>query len=73
MEGVLRVALDIGEHFVQYNSAEFEQAIFGSSKYIEENAFSTGHQSVNVYGTPEMRYEIRTEDTAVDIQIHESH
>ena len=59
------------EHFVQYNSAEFEQAIFGSSKYIEENAFSTGHQSVNVYGNLEMRYEIRTEDTAVDIQIHE--
>lgn len=37
---------------------------------MEENSFSTGHQSVNVYGLPEKCYEIRSEDTAVDIQIH---
>ena len=34
------------------------------------NTFSTGHQSVNVYGLPEKYYEVRTEDNAVDIQIH---
>ena len=44
--------------------------MLGSSTYLEDNTFSTGHQSVNVYGLPEKRYEIRSEDTAVDVQIH---
>lgn len=44
--------------------------MFSDAHYLENNAFSTSHQSVNVYGLPERRYEIRTEDDAVDIQIH---
>lgn len=36
----------------------------------ENNAFSTSHQSVTVYGLPKKIYEARTEDTAVDVQIH---
>ena len=57
--------------YVEYHSDEIEDIIFGNSHYIEENSFTTGHQSVNVYGLPEMKYEIRSEDTAVDVQIHE--
>ena len=45
--------------------------IFGKKDYIESNAFSTSHQSVNVYYMPEMKYEIRSEENAVDIQIHD--
>jgi len=48
-----------------------EKAMFGSESFIEDNAFSSGHQSVNVYGLPERRYEIRSEESAVDIQIHD--
>ncbi len=44
--------------------------MFGAEDYIEANTFSTGHQTVNVYGVPEKRYEIRTDDTAVDVQLH---
>lgn len=44
--------------------------MFGKPNYIEENSFSTSHQSVNVYGLPEQKYEIRSEDNAIDIQIH---
>ena len=44
--------------------------MFGDPKYLENNAFSTSHQSANVYGLPEKCYEVRTEDTAVDVQIH---
>ena len=44
--------------------------MFGDSHYLENNSFSTSHQSVNVYGLPEKRYEVRAEDNAVDIQIH---
>lgn len=49
---------------------DIELLMFGSSNYLENNAFSTSHQSVNVYGLPEKCYEVRTEDNAVDIQIH---
>ena len=57
------------------NSGEFaahdvEESIFGRATYIEENSFATGHQNVNVYNLPEGRYEIRSEDNAVDVQLH---
>lgn len=48
-----------------------EEIMFGSKTYLEENSFSTSHQLVNVYGKPEKRYEIRSEDNAVDVQIHD--
>lgn len=56
--------------FVEYESSMLEEIMFGSETYIEDNAFATSHQIVNVYGQPEMKYEIRSEDTAVDVQIH---
>ena len=43
--------------------------MFGSENYLEENTFTTGHQSVNVYAVPEKKYEIRSEDSAVDLQV----
>jgi len=51
-------------------SPALEEMMFGNDHFLEDNAFSTSHQSVNVYGLPEKRYEVRTEDSAVDIQIH---
>ena len=47
-----------------------EDTMFGSPTYIEDNSFATSHQTVNVYGQPEMKYEIRSEDAAVDVQVH---
>ena len=44
--------------------------MFDDPNYLENNVFSTGHQSVNVYGSPEKRYEVRTEENAVGIQIY---
>ena len=44
--------------------------MFSEPRWLEDNSFSTSHQSVNVYGLPEKRYEVRSEDAAVDIQIH---
>ena len=54
----------------EIHSPALERMMFNDSRWLENNSFSTGHQNVNVYGLPEKRYEIRTEDTAVDIQIH---
>ncbi len=48
-----------------------EEKIFGSSTYLEDNSFSTSHQLVNVYGNPEKLYEIRSEENAIDVQVHE--
>ena len=58
--------------WVEHRSHTIEELIFGSRSYLEDNSFSTSHQLVNVYGKPEMRYEVRSEDNAVDVQIHES-
>ncbi len=58
--------------YTEVNTPDLEKLMFGSSTYFEDNTFSTGHQSVNVYGLPEKCYEIRSEDTAVDVQIHNS-
>ena len=54
----------------EFLSPDLEDLMFGDPKYLENNAFSTSHQSVNVYGLPEKCYEVRTEDTAVDVQIY---
>jgi len=56
--------------YTEINAKEIEKVIFENENYFEENSFITGHQSVNIYSTPEKKYEIRSEDEAVDIQIH---
>ncbi len=56
----------------EQSAKDLEELMFDNADYIEENAFSTGHQLVNVYGLPEKRYEIRSEENAVDIQVHGS-
>ena len=56
--------------FSEKLTPDLEEFMFGNSTYLEENSFSTGHQSVNVYGLPEKIYEIRCEDNALDVQIH---
>lgn len=56
----------------EIGSHELEKKMFGNETYLEENTFSTGHQSVNVYGIPEKKYEVRSEEDAIDIQIHKS-
>ena len=54
----------------EFLSPDLEEVMFGDPQYLENNAFSTSHQSVNVYGLPEKCYEVRTEDSAVDVQIN---
>ena len=56
----------------EQHASAVEQIMFGSETYIEDHSFATSHQLVNVYGKPEKRYEVRSEDGAVDVQIHES-
>lgn len=57
-------------HFTEKTTGEIEKTMFDDDRFIENNSFATSHQTVNVYGQPEKRYEIRSEDNAVDVQIH---
>ena len=66
MESIIKESDD----YTEYSSNDIEQLMFGKPNYLEGNSFSTSHQSVNVYGLPEQKYEIRSEDNAIDIQIH---
>lgn len=52
------------------NTKDLEELLFDNADYLEENAFSTGHQMVNVYGLPEKHYEIRSEENALDVQVY---
>lgn len=54
----------------KWTSAEIEEIIFGTPDFLYENTFATTHQSVNVYTQPEKKYEIRIEDTAIDVQVN---
>ena len=59
------------DNFKEFSATEIESLMFdNNSHYLEENTFSTNHQSVNVYAKPEKKYEVRCEDSAIDIQIH---
>lgn len=57
--------------FTEYLSHEIESKIWGNPKFLEENTFSTGHQMVNVYRRPEYYYEVRSDDKAIDVQVHD--
>jgi hypothetical protein len=59
-----------GSAFGEYASRTIEEMIWGNVNYLEENTFSTGHQMVNVYRKPERYYEVRSDDSAIDVQIH---
>lgn len=56
--------------YTEMHTHFIEELIFNNERYLEDNSFSTSHQLVNVYGKPEKRYEVRSEDTAIDVQIH---
>jgi hypothetical protein len=56
---------------VEYSSSSIERLIWNDAKYIEANTFSTGHQMVNVYREAQRKYEVRSDDAAIDVQIHD--
>jgi hypothetical protein len=53
------------------NANEIENMLFNESNYIENNSYVSGHDNVNVFGLSEMKYFIKSNDTAIDIQLRE--
>lgn len=52
-----------------YTCDEIEEIIYGKKFYIENNTFVTSHQLANVYTKPIKKYEIRIDESSVDIQL----
>lgn len=50
---------------------EIENMLFNERNYIENNSYVSGHDNVNVFGLSEMKYFIKANDTAIDIQLRE--
>lgn len=53
-----------------YTPGQLEHFIFGDETYLENNIFQTAHQLANVYSHVEHKYEVRLDDSAIDIQIN---
>jgi hypothetical protein len=54
-----------------HSSGQLENTIFGDNKYLEEYSFVTGHDNINIYGQTGMKYFIRANDFAIDVQVPE--
>lgn len=53
------------------NSNEVEKALFNDETFIENNSYVSGHDNVNVFGLSEMKYFVKANDTAIDIQLRD--
>lgn len=49
---------------------DIEKVIFGEENYIENNTEITPHLPVNVYYNSQAKYDVRWDDSALDIQMH---
>jgi DNA polymerase III delta prime subunit len=50
---------------------DIENILFNHRNYIESNSYVSGHDNVNVFGLSEMKYFIKANDTAIDIQLRD--
>jgi superfamily I DNA and/or RNA helicase len=65
-----KIIKDLGKDiYTETHTENIEQVIFANDNFIEENSFATTHQAVNVYSEAEKLYEIRCEETAIDVQV----
>ncbi len=60
---------DCKDEVTGYLAEDIEAALWGSNTYIEDNAFHTSHQKVNIYTEAAKQYEIRQDENAVDVQV----
>lgn len=55
------------ESVAQISAKEIERKLMGIADYFATNSFTNVHQTVNVYGQPEMDYMVRVSGNAIDI------
>jgi hypothetical protein len=54
---------------VQYHSSDLENLMFDSPTYIEDNTSYTDRQLINVYSSPGKKFDIRSDDNTIDIEV----
>lgn len=54
-----------------HKSSAIERVLFGNNSFIYNNSYITGHDTVNVFGQLEMKYFIKANTNAIDIQLRE--
>ncbi len=54
---------------IGYESSEIEKKLWKNENYIEDNVFTSTHQSVNIYTKAAKGYEIRQDENAIDVQV----
>lgn len=64
------IGQNYASHVAMYTPGQLEHFIFGDETYLENNIFQTAHQLANVYSHVEHKYEVRLDDSAIDIQIN---
>lgn len=52
-------------------SSAIERVLFGNNSFIYNNSYITSHDTVNVFGQLEMKYFIKANTNAIDIQLRE--
>jgi len=53
------------------NAKEIEKELFNDENFIEKNSYASGHDNVNVFGLSDMKYFIKSNDMAIDIQLED--
>ena len=55
--------------YIEYESDQIEEILFGEKNYIRNNSMVTKHQKINRYIEADYRWEVRCDDEAVDIHV----
>jgi hypothetical protein len=53
------------------NAKKIERVLFNDENYIENNSYVSGHDNINVFGLSEMKYFIKANDIAIDLQLRD--
>ncbi len=52
-------------------ASDIEELLFNDKSFIENSSYVSGHDNVNVFGLSDMKYFIKANDTAIDIQLRD--
>ncbi|MBN8686956.1 MAG: AAA family ATPase [Chitinophagales bacterium] len=73
-EFINKIGLSYKNHFGNIRILKangIENILFNEENYIENNSYVSGHDNVNVFGHSDMKYFIKANDTAIDIQLRD--
>lgn len=71
---ISQIGISYGNNFGNskiLKASDLETILFNDKNYIENNSYVSGHDTVNIFGTSEMKYFIKANDTAIDIQLRD--